>query len=593
MGKVYIFEISAKGWWKTDEDGLSVSNPLPKPSDFFVGSPGRSIEGDVYYNGGDWSGVLEYEVWKQTEIDPNTDMPIFGFYKAVVKESVQKPEDLNEDKTSYKRYTAMKIVYPQPDEQWQITTHKLSVAIHGLTQNTRDMTLGYFSGYDPKRGYYYYYDTVWKKKIFNFFRSEIYYRCVLELGGVFAKKRYDYFEAKLRPFEYIPFEPDVLWIHWKLERWLKGDEVSNYYIINNHSARYYPKKPVNPNTDYYLRINPVNVQLCDGITFEFGNYNVFYPDKLTLKTNYSDFYPRLRFGSNFQSNGVICDYYREGDYYVFSAEVVDRYFRLIWEGYQYGEYPPRTYIYRFDDDNGSRRRMFVRYKQPFLAFYKETPVQPFYTTQGELLGGLGRVNDLGAYDKVCLRFPEIHEIQPDPNTPIMKDRINVRVKWQRRIIDIGTTNKHTGDFEVGGKIVRWLYRYDEPAEPYPNVYPTKRPYDEDDFDEGLIFKDRLKTSLGYEFDVYATWHCNGTLVVVGFCDVVVGYEWSFGENGWSVNPKTKRVQAFGFEALGLDPHRYFVSIFRSPSGKKIHFLAYDRESGTLYEVLTVIGGDLE
>ena len=571
MGKVYIFEISAKGWWKTDEGGLVVNNPLPKPSDFFVGQSGRSIDGDMYYNGGEWSGVLEYEVWRQTEIDPNADTPIFHFYKAVVRESVQKPEDLNEDKTSYKRYTARKRIYPDPEEQWQITTHKLSIAIQGLVRNTRNMTIQIVEGYDAYGRYQRYYDTNWQRKVVNFFRSEIYYRCVLELGGVVAKQRYDYFEAKLRPFEYIPFEPDVLWIDWRLERWLEGDEVTKNYLSNN----------------------PVRQEYTDGITFEIGNYSVFYPDKLTLKTNYSDFYPRLRFGSNFQSNGVICDYYREGDYYVFSAEVEDRYFRLMWEGYQIGENPPRTYIYRFDDDNGSQRRMFVPYKRPFLAFYRHAPVQPLNSDGLKGAGGLGRINSLGAYDKVYLKFPEIHEVLPDPNTPIMKDRINVNMKWQTRVIDIGTTNKHTGDFEVGGKIVRWLYRYDEPAEPYPNVYSTKRPYDEDDFDEGLIFKDRLKTSLGYEFDVYAIWHCNGTLVVVGFCDVVVGYEWSFGENGWSVNPKTKRVQAFGFEALGLDPHRYFVSIFRSPSGKKIHFLAYDRESGTLYDVLTVTGGDLE
>jgi len=101
--------------------------------------------------------------------------------------------------------------------------------------------------------------------------------------------------------------------------------------------------------------------------------------------------------------------------------------------------------------------------------------------------------------------------------------------------------------------------------------------------------------LGFDFDVYAIWHCDGTLVVVGFCDMTVGYElvvytdtWE-----WELKPITKRVQAFGFEAIGLDPNRYFVNIFRSPSGKKIHFLAYDRDSGTLYEVLTVHGGDTE
>jgi len=564
MGKVYIFEISAKGWWKTNEDGLRVSNPLPKPSDFFIGQSGRSIEGDMYYNGGKWRGLLEYEVWKQAEIDPEANPPNILFYRETVRESINKPEDLNEEKTTYKRYTVKKRIYPNPEDRWRVMTHNLCISLHGLCYNTRNMSIILTGGYE-QTGYVQYYDTNWQRKVVNFFRCEIFYRCVLEIGGVVTKRRYEYLEAKLRPFELIPFTPDVYWIDWKLERWLEGDEIKNYL----------------PN------------EFTDGITFEIGNYIVFYPDKLTLKTNYSDFYPRLRFANNFQTHGVNYGYYEEDGYYVFSAEVEERDFRLIWEGYSPYENPPRTYYYIYDDDKGSQRRMFVTRKRPFVAFYRHAPVQPYRNPQGEIVGGLGRVNDLGAYDKVYLKFPVIHEVLPDPNTPIMPERINVKMKILSKVIDIGTLNKELGDFEIGGKIVRWLYRYDEPYEPYPDVYPTKRPYDEEDFKEGVIFRDRLKTSLGYEFDVYAIWHCDGTLVVAGFCDKVIGYEWSFSASGWSVTPKTERVQTFGFEAVGLDPNRYFVNIFRSPSGKKIHFLAYDRASGTLYEVLTVSGGDVE
>jgi len=566
MGKVYIFEIYAKGWWKTDEGGLVVTNPLPKLADFFVGSPGRSIDGDTYYNGGIWRGVLEYEVWKQVEINPEADIPNFQFYKQTIRESVEKPEDLTVEKTSYKRYTVKKRYLPNPEDRWRITTHDLSISIYGLCRNTRNMSIIITEEYGEQGMVVKYYDTNWQRKYVNFFWSEIFYHCVLEIGGVVAKKRYDYFEVKLRPFEYIPFEPDVLWINWKLERWLEGDEIKNNYLPTEYT---------------------------DGIDFEQGNYSVFYVHKLKMKTNYSGFYPQLRFANNFQSNGVICDCYEEGGYYVFSAEVDDRYFRLIWEGYSPYENPPRTYYYIYDDDNGSRRRMFVKRKRPFVAFYRHAPVQPYRNPQGEIVGGLGRVNNLGAYDKVYLKFSVFHELVYDPNTPIMPDYINAKIKTYSKVIDIGTLNKEIGDFEIGGKIVRWLYRYDEPALPYPYVYPTARPYDEEDFDEGLIYKDRLKTSLGYEFDVYAIWHCDGTLVVAGFCDKVIGYEWSFSASGWSVTPKTERVQAFGFEAIELDPNRYFVNIFRSPSGKKIHFLAYDRESGTLYEVLTVSGGDVE
>jgi hypothetical protein len=589
MKMVHTFEIRGKGWWRNDTEGRLI---FPIPSDFYytqfppemrIGLPAG------YYRGGRWRGVVEYDLYEQDPINPAS--PTYSFRLRRQKHEFQNCKELSD--LTYSRY----FFY---DSTTNPTIMEKKFAVYeGVRYMTRNVSARIV--YDFQGRSYYQTDAFFES--INLYYTEFVYRVETDIVGVYPKWRKDYYNLVVIPFQFRSgFVPDVPYLNLTIERELTEDEIRQYYLqrwlhYNNPNGAYLTDGLFHPAdvTDYTIvTLYPI-IDIFDIYDDEINLDPNFYPEELIFQTTFDDFFVGLDIHRNFQSNDVFFNY--DPTKKKFVATVVNRNLQVVGsvDGIVEGDYQPNLpptdqIVLRFhfvhtyyDDINGRYRRFQPRSKQPFIIPYP-TFVRLMRTiiTSPIKLDGLGKLTPVGAIDYYGINYHFIEKTY-DRRYPFVHERVNARfIPYDRQVIDLE-------DYDAGSAIVRFLYDINfipERLSPVPCRYLIA-----DFVKDKLIYEGELETSMGEVYEVRVLWMSDGYLEIDGKRKEITGYDYQFTDIGWKAIRQTVTPQVFRHSVML--PHNHFVvHITKSPSGKRLHILAYDLTTKQLYEVLTVGGSDV-